>query len=385
MEWTIDRIHNYHQLTYPEITTRSRKLNSFTLYYSNAKFEVNQFTPMQRNHWRRENSPQSAPNVHQLPNDCIIILNRRRNRETNSHVLQSVYVILRRKYNEFSNETVMAWKNRARHLNQRDPYVHVPMDHRVEEIATVQVQLQVLRTSWSNMERLLHLKLCRSNRNNNATHQNNSKVYISLPHKIRLKRQVLIKMNMNLSLMYYLFGMDLQDRFNASERRYDPARKKIKVKIYHIKSLRRIDEILCTDTSDSMARSYSCKTVVQRWHYYAAKVYLCDNESNKEVIGYVIDELDNGILIVHYQNSSDEIKRVDIQSPIWNDETKQYTYPDRMEESRFKLTLFEPIIFRFNILDVHNNFWFFANRYTTVKISNDIVLNADKFDINYCS
>ena len=134
-----------------------------------------------------------------------------------------------------------------------------------------------------------------------------------------------------------------------------------------------------------MARSYSCKTVVQRWHYYAAKVYLCDNESNKEVIGYVIDELDNGILIVHYQNSSDEIKRVDIQSPIWNDETKQYTYPDRMEESRFKLTLFEPIIFRFNILDVHNNFWFFANRYTTVKISNNIVLNADKFDINYCS
>ena len=110
MEWTINRIHNYHQLTYLEITTRSRKLNSFTLYYSNAKFEVNQFTPMQRNHWRRENSP-TAPNVHQLPNDCIIILNRQRNRETNSHVLQSVYVILRRKYNEFSNETVMAWKN----------------------------------------------------------------------------------------------------------------------------------------------------------------------------------------------------------------------------------------------------------------------------------
>ena len=134
-----------------------------------------------------------------------------------------------------------------------------------------------------------------------------------------------------------------------------------------------------------MTRHYSCETVVQRWHYYAGKVYLCDNESNKEVIGYVIDELDNRMLIVHYQNSSDEIKRVEIQSPIWNDETKQHACPYRIEESRFKLTLFEPIMFRFNMLDIHNNFWFFANRYTTVKISNDVALNTDKFDINHCS
>ena len=184
MEWTIDRMHNYQELTCPEITTRSRKLNSFALHYSNAKFEVHLLTPMQRNQWRRDNSPQSAPNVHQITNDCIIILNRRRDRESNSHALQSAHVTLRRKHHELSNETSMAWKNRARHLNQRAPCVHAPMDHRVEEIATVQVQLQVLTTSWSNMERLLHLKLCRSNRNNNATHQNNSKVFISSPCKI---------------------------------------------------------------------------------------------------------------------------------------------------------------------------------------------------------
>ena len=122
--------------------------------------------------------------MHQITNDCVIILNRRRNRESNSHVLQSACVMLRRKYHKLSNETLMAWKNRARHLNQRASYVHAPMDHRVEEIATVQVQLQVLTTSWSNVERLLHLKLCRSNRNNNATHQNNSTVFVSLPHKI---------------------------------------------------------------------------------------------------------------------------------------------------------------------------------------------------------
>jgi len=62
--------------------------------------------------------------------------------------------------------------------------------------------------------------------------------------------------------MYYLFGMNLQGRFYESERRYDSEKKNIKVKIYHIKSHRRIDKILSTETSDSIARSYSCKTVV---------------------------------------------------------------------------------------------------------------------------
>ena len=111
MEWTIDHTHNYQELTYPQIITRSRKLNSFASHYSNAKFEVHLLTPIERNQWQRDNSPQSAPNVHQITNDCVIILNRRRDRESNSHVLQSACVILRRKYHELSNETLMTWKN----------------------------------------------------------------------------------------------------------------------------------------------------------------------------------------------------------------------------------------------------------------------------------
>jgi len=78
------------------------------------------------------------------------------------------------------------------------------------------------------------------------------------------------------------------------------------------------------------------------------------------VIGYVIDELDNGMLIIYYQNSNNKIETVQLQFSIWDVATKQYSYPDRIEESRFKLTLFEPIVFRFNELDVHYNFCFFC-------------------------
>ena len=67
---------------------------------------------------------------------------------------------------------------------------------------------------------------------------------------------------MNLSLMYYLFGMNLQGRFYESERRYDSEKKNIKVKIYHVKSRRRINKILSTETSNLIARFYSCKIVV---------------------------------------------------------------------------------------------------------------------------
>ena len=74
------------------------------------------------------------------------------------------------------------------------------------------------------------------------------------------------------------------------------------------------------------------------------------------MISYVIDELDNSMLIIYYQNINNEIKTVQLQSPIWDVATKQYSYPDRIEESRFKLTLFEPIVFYFNELDVHHNF-----------------------------
>ena len=69
MDCNIERMRDYQTMTYPEKILRSRHFNYFALCYANAnaKFEIGQLTPVQRNEWRRQNSPQTEPNMQQLP------------------------------------------------------------------------------------------------------------------------------------------------------------------------------------------------------------------------------------------------------------------------------------------------------------------------------
>ena len=82
---------NHHRLICPKKITRSKNLNSFTLYYKNIKFEVNQITQMQQNQKRCEISLQLVPNAQQLLNDFILVINCRQNREKEACAAISVH------------------------------------------------------------------------------------------------------------------------------------------------------------------------------------------------------------------------------------------------------------------------------------------------------
>ena len=132
-----------------------------------------------------------------------------------------------------------------------------------------------------------------------------------------------------------------------------------KVKMYYVKSLRRVNKILLISSSDLLAKLYSFQST-QQWYYCVCKVYLLDKVSRNKVIGYVVDELDNNVLVVQYLSNTDSIKAVRIKSPHQDTSTKQYAYVGNSKGLRFVLKLFEPIIFCFNLNNPLNNFCFFC-------------------------
>ena len=211
MNWELEKINDYDNATIVEEQTRSRRLNCYTLFMKNCKHDLSRLSPAERLQWQRDNPPHSLPNVHALSNNQIIILRRRVNRSTNSTTLISAFTMLKNLHNGLSNEALVAWKNRSHHLNQREEHVDVPMDDNVLNICQSETQLKILTISWLNLEKMLCLKLQRSNRHINESGSGELRdKCISLPLKMKLKRQMLFKMNMDLSLMFYLFGPDQQ-------------------------------------------------------------------------------------------------------------------------------------------------------------------------------
>ena len=386
MNWSVERINDHNNLTTVEMKTRSRQLNSYTLFMMNNKNELSQMSSAQRLEWQRNNSPRYVPNIHVVNNNNMIMLQRRVNRTTQQQTTLTIFNILKNLYRNLDNEVVIALRNRSRFLNERDPHINIDLDDNVFRICETEMQHKILTISWLNMEKLLHSKLARSNRNNNQGGVLCDR-YSSLPHKVKMKRQIFIKMNLDLSLMFYLFGADLTSTFTESERTFI-LEKNPNVKIFHIKSLRRINDIFSTSTSDCICSNYTYKTT-ERWHYCAAKVSMLAMNSKKEKIGYVIDE-ENDELIVEYSDENDVIFTTRITSPEWDAECKEYIYKEEYSCEGVRIILFEPIVLRFSLTDPRANFWFFSNRYT--KTRNHLpnveifqLVNDLKFDVNYCS
>lgn len=98
---------------------------------------------------------------------------------------------------------------------------------------------------------MFYLKLLCENRNSN---ENGSRMqsdrHTLSPHKVKMKYQLLIKMSMGLLFMFYLFSLELIAAFSELERIF-LLEKILKVKIFCIKSLCRLNEILSTGTSDN--------------------------------------------------------------------------------------------------------------------------------------
>ena len=82
--------------------------------------------------------------------------------------------------------------------------------------------MKILSISWGNLEKLIQIKLKSINHNCNESGIKKNKIlrdkYISIPHKIKIKYRVLIKTNLDLSLMWYLFGIEYEVNFHEDEK-----------------------------------------------------------------------------------------------------------------------------------------------------------------------
>ena len=85
--------------------------------------------------------------MQQSPNNFVLVLNRRRNREIDRHALLSARGILKQKRAMLDNEVILEWKNRAKHLNQRDLRVRAEMNAEADEMSSTGAQLNILALS----------------------------------------------------------------------------------------------------------------------------------------------------------------------------------------------------------------------------------------------
>ena len=75
-----------------------------------------------------------------------------------------------------------------------------------------------------------------------------------------MKWQILLKLNIDLLLIFYLFRIILETNFNNNEKAYK-ARLKCNMKIFHIKFYYQLDKLLYTGTSNSLGLFYAKKSI----------------------------------------------------------------------------------------------------------------------------
>lgn len=97
MNWTLEQINDHTIITPPEIISRSRHLNSFTIFVINYKFELLKMTPLQQAEWKHNKSPRSS-NIHRVSNGSTLLLQRRVNRNTQQEFLLTPFVIIKNDY-----------------------------------------------------------------------------------------------------------------------------------------------------------------------------------------------------------------------------------------------------------------------------------------------
>ena len=203
MNWAIYRINDYSNLSTAEAQAWSRGLNSYALFTINYKNDSSRLSTFKQLQWKHNNSPRSEPNTHSVNNNGNIVLQRRANRAMQDLTFLTTHCALKSMHGDLGMYLLVAWKNRYRHLNDREPHENFEMDSDVLETYALDTQLIILTISLLNMEKLFHLKLQRSNMDRNVS---DSKAlcdrFTSLPRKVKMKRKTVAKMSMGLSLVF---------------------------------------------------------------------------------------------------------------------------------------------------------------------------------------
>ena len=214
MNWTISRsINNYNELSPPEMMPRDKKLNKHKLFRMVSKHELACLNPTQLLEWRRQNTPQesSSNDTSTRTRHTIIsgwrrkINSRRLSKQNENASLLSVHKVFSRLYHNLQENASEEWKSRAACSKNRAPHVAAIEDDNVRNNSKADFQIKTLNLSYGHLERHLGQRLCRANI---ATHNDNydgARVICS-PNKVKIKKQTIIKMNLDLSLMACSFG-----------------------------------------------------------------------------------------------------------------------------------------------------------------------------------
>ena len=139
-----------------------------------------------------------------VSNGSTLWLQRYMNRNAQQEFLLTPFIIARNNYHNLEvNGELIVQENRARFLNEHPPYVNIEINHKVRILYCYEIKLKILSISQDTLEKLIQMKLKSSNCNCNESRIKKNKIlrdrYILLPYKIKMKRQVLIKTNIDLS------------------------------------------------------------------------------------------------------------------------------------------------------------------------------------------
>ena len=250
----------------------------------------------------------------------MIALRRRRAEDHCSPTL-SISQILRRARRDLSSDLSVAWEDRVKMLNDRPPAIAIAPNSNLNDNCQQDFQTRILTLVHTNLEKAFRQKLSRSNSDpgNRCCNRNAPPAAkcLSAPNKLLMKRQTVIKINLDLSLMAHVFGEKLNRRFANAEKRF--SNDESKIKFFHMRSRSRMKCVFSSGNSLDIAACFTCKTIEQCDQFYP-KVNL-ENEEEKETVGYVLYD-DNNMLKVEITNENDSIVDIDIPAPIWNEKNK---------------------------------------------------------------
>ena len=114
-----------------------------------------------------------------------------------------------------------AWKFLADYLSNMPPRVPVMEDDGARDACNIEFQLKTLNLSHVNLDKCLGQRLCRSNMMIKNKKNEDCARAICSPNKVVIKKQTMIKMNLDLSLTACLFRHSFGQRLNDEEKRHE--------------------------------------------------------------------------------------------------------------------------------------------------------------------
>ena len=109
-----------------------------------------------------------------------------------------------------------------------------------------------------NVEKLFHQRLRRGNRSSNVRDNGTAlDRFMSFPQKILMKKQMMMKINLDLSTAHCLFGVDLEQKFDHHETMSSTSNNGF----CHTHSTRRTKDFFCTAGEKNVIATTTIKKI----------------------------------------------------------------------------------------------------------------------------